>query len=131
VCCHPDSEATDTALLAGRSHCSLAREHGRGRSAVGRHAHNPLAIAVAGATAVMGVGSADRVLGELLRLKGQAARKGERAEREGSHGVALAATRGQVRIVELLLQAADEANAEQTTTVTQVKLVWPEDVAGR
>jgi len=119
VCCHPDREAIDIALLAGEAHEPLARQHGLGRSAAGRHAHNPLAIAVAGATAVVGVGSADRVLGELLRLKGQAARKGERAEREGSHGVALAATRGQVRIVELLLQAVDEANAEQTTTVTR------------
>jgi len=124
ICCHPDRDSIDKAIIAGQSNRSVAKQYNVSDAAVQRHkAHIPSHLAKAKEAEI--VTQADDLLQDLQYLKSKAISLLERAEKESNLSAA-ASLIGQARqTVETLAEVRGELDRKTTINIIQ-NPVWIE-----
>ena len=120
VCRHPEREAVDRLLVAGRSNRSVARLHGLGREAVRNHRARHVPETLARARDAREEAHADDLLGQVCHLRDRALDILRRAEAARDHRTALAAIREARATVELLAKLVGELDERPVVSVAAV-----------
>lgn len=108
VCKHPDRAKIDAEIVGGTGNLTIAKRYHLSKDAVRRHGEGHLPARLAMAAEAVEVASADALLGQLERLRGDAERIKRKAERGRDFKTALAGVRELTRLVELAARLAGE-----------------------
>lgn len=117
VCQHPSRSAIEQAMIAGRSHPSIAQEYGLSKDGVRRHKDNHLAANMRGAMAARDVNAGRTALSRVEDLYARADRILSAAEEAGQGGLALGAIKELRGIVELLAKLTGELDERPQVTI--------------
>jgi hypothetical protein len=127
ICCHPERDAIDCALVSGEPFRRVAAQHAVTEQAIRRHRKAHLPTALTKAQEAKEAARADDLLAQLRDLTAEAHRIKNQAERTGDYRTALAGIRELVRIVELLAKLRGELDERPQINL----LVAPEWLAVR
>ena len=118
VCTHPKRALIEAEIVKGTPYRRVASRYGLSEASVRRHCAHHLPSGLAQAVHAEELTRVDWLLGELERLRAEAAAIAEEAKAKRAYGAALAAIREQTRILELLLKVAGELKESPTVHIT-------------
>lgn len=118
ICCHPEREAIDQALVAGEAYRSIAKQFEASASAVYRHQRDHLSAALTQAQGAEEVARADDLLNQLMSLQAKALDILGKAERAGDLRTALAGVREARGCLELLAKLSGELDERAQVNIS-------------
>lgn len=120
VCAHPDTLAIDTALVGGDTLRNVSLQHGVSAAALHRHRKaGHITETLRNATEAAEVANGDALLDRVQNLERRAMAILDRAEKDGSFGVALHAIREVRSTLELLAKLVGELDSGGVSVVIQ------------